>query len=55
MNRSPINTKSREQGFHFTKIFYEWSEVKIEFKNLRAKIWINNELITDSRYHSENG
>ena len=48
-NTAPlINPDSEDFVLAFPHIFYEWTHLKITWKNKRIKLWLNDQMITDS-------
>ena len=55
-NTSPVvSPDSVAYSFNFPHIFYEWTRLKVSWKNKRLKVWLNDELITDAPNNIPNG
>jgi hypothetical protein len=55
-NSAPlIHPDSHDHYLYFPHIFYEWTHLKISWKNKRVKLWLNDQLITDSPNNMPNG
>lgn len=55
-NSAPlIHPDSHDYYLYFPHIFYEWTHLKISWKNKRVKLWLNDQLITDSPNNVPNG
>lgn len=55
-NIAPLmNPDSENYYLNFPHIFYEWTHLKISWKNKRVRLWLNDQLITDSPNNVPNG
>ncbi|MES2518394.1 MAG: hypothetical protein V4585_09820 [Bacteroidota bacterium] len=43
-----FNKELNEFRFSFPHIFYEWTHIKLQWKNKRIKLWLNNQLVNDA-------
>lgn len=50
-----INPDLQDYHLNFPHIFYDWTHLKITWKNKRIKLWLNDQLITDSPNNVPNG
>ncbi len=55
-NSTPlVSQDSGEFSLTFPHIFYEWTHLKISWKSKRVKLWLDDQLITDSPNNVPNG
>ena len=52
---APPSRKVTDYSFEFARLFYEWSHLKVQWKDHRLRVWVNNELLTDSPNNLPNG
>jgi hypothetical protein len=55
-NTPPLLLKdSQDYNLSFPHIFYEWTHLKVSWKNKRVKLWLDDQLITDFQNNIPNG
>lgn len=55
-NTAPLFLEDlQDYRLSFPHIFYEWTHIKISWKNKRVKLWLNDQLITDFQNNIPNG
>ena len=52
---APPRRKVTDYSLEFARLFYEWAHLKMQWKANRLRVWVNNELLTDSPNNVPNG